>query len=114
MLILPAGGVFDVVADIERVVDTGDQQFVEMAAVTDSAAYPGDVERAHPGAAGRDIGTERHRRTIEDIRPPIEEIGEQGVLELFDKDYIWVGLDADIAGVACCDSARGRWRWGGI
>src|SRR2546422_3871264 len=112
VMIQSGGGIFDVVADVERVIDTGEQLFEEMAAVTDSATDPGDGERAAPGAAGRHIGAERHRGTIEDIRPSTEEIGEQGVLELFDKDHIGVGLDADIAGVACRDSARRR-RWRG-
>src|SRR5439155_25176089 len=104
MVILPARRIVDVVADIEHAVDAGAQLFVEMAAVVDSPADPRDIERTRAGAAGWHIRTERHRRTIEYVRPPGEEIGERGLLELFDEDYIWVVLNAHVSRVERGDS----------
>src|SRR5207245_9859497 len=99
VLILAARGVLDVVADIERIVDAGAQLFVEVAPVGDAAADPGNAEGARAGAPRGDVGTEGHGRAVEVIGPLVQQIGERGLLELFDKDHIVVGLNAYIAGV---------------
>src|SRR5204863_114508 len=53
-------GVLDVVADIDAAIDSCAQPLVEMAAVIDSATRPRDDERVPAGAAGWNIGTQRH------------------------------------------------------
>jgi len=106
MAILAAGGVLDVIADIEGVIDAGAQLFVEMAAGRGAAARDGEGVRAR--AAGRDIGAEGHGGAAHDVIPLGEEIGQGGFVELFDEDDIGVGFDAHIAGEEGREARGGR------
>ena len=65
-------GIFDVVAHVEHIVDAGAEHFVEMAAVVDAPADPGDGERARQRTARWHIGPEQHRRGVENVGPAAE------------------------------------------
>ncbi len=94
--------VLDVVADIERVVDSEVQLFVEMSAVVHAAADPGNAERARSRAPRRHICIQCHRCAVQDVGPPREEIGERAFLELFNENDIRVVLDSRVSGVKSC------------
>ena len=74
VVVLAVHRILDVVADVEHVIDAGAQLLEEVSAVVGAAAGPRDVERARAGASGRNVGGQRHRRTVEGIGPSDEEI----------------------------------------